>query len=402
MKIALIHYSLPPVTGGVERVLADHARLFTRHGHEVSAISGTPNANLGPGITTITLPELSQPSLVPPLATDPDHPWTAGHEQRADTLAEHFVSLLHGFDLAIVHNMLTMPFHLHATIALGRAANLLPIRWVNWIHDVAASNPDYFVPTDGPWTCLRTANPAFEHVAVSELRCREFSEVTGIPAPHVEIIPNGIDCEAHFGLTDELQHLSSKYRWLERDAILFHPARILRRKNIEAGLHTIAALRNEGIDAGLLITGAPDPHHSPSAAYAEELATLRKQLKLEDHVWFLGEHIHVSAEALQAAYALADILWFPSHREGFGLPLLEAAVRRLPILASPLEPLREQAIPGAQWLPDPFSAAEAVRKIRKMLENEAIQARKSVFRQSHWDHIYRRHIEPLLARPGKH
>ena len=29
MKIALLHYSSPPVVGGVESVLAHHARLMT-------------------------------------------------------------------------------------------------------------------------------------------------------------------------------------------------------------------------------------------------------------------------------------------------------------------------------------------------------------------------------------
>ena len=34
MKIALLHYSAPPIVGGVESVLAHHAREMAAAGHE--------------------------------------------------------------------------------------------------------------------------------------------------------------------------------------------------------------------------------------------------------------------------------------------------------------------------------------------------------------------------------
>ena len=36
-SIALLHYSVPPVVGGVESVLAQHARLMAGAGHAVRA-----------------------------------------------------------------------------------------------------------------------------------------------------------------------------------------------------------------------------------------------------------------------------------------------------------------------------------------------------------------------------
>jgi hypothetical protein len=39
MKIALMHYSTPPVVGGVESVMAHHARLMTAAGHSVRIIA---------------------------------------------------------------------------------------------------------------------------------------------------------------------------------------------------------------------------------------------------------------------------------------------------------------------------------------------------------------------------
>ena len=40
MKIAILHYSAPPVIGGVESVLAHHAKLMVSAGHEVQVIAG--------------------------------------------------------------------------------------------------------------------------------------------------------------------------------------------------------------------------------------------------------------------------------------------------------------------------------------------------------------------------
>ena len=36
MKIALVHYTYTPVIGGVEIIMAEHARLFAEQGHEVT------------------------------------------------------------------------------------------------------------------------------------------------------------------------------------------------------------------------------------------------------------------------------------------------------------------------------------------------------------------------------
>src|SRR5512132_55090 len=39
-KVALLHYSAPPIVGGVESVLGHHARLMAEAGHQVQIIAG--------------------------------------------------------------------------------------------------------------------------------------------------------------------------------------------------------------------------------------------------------------------------------------------------------------------------------------------------------------------------
>ena len=39
MKIAILHYSVPSIVGGVESVIAHHARLMSANGHSVRLIA---------------------------------------------------------------------------------------------------------------------------------------------------------------------------------------------------------------------------------------------------------------------------------------------------------------------------------------------------------------------------
>ena len=54
-KIALLHYSAPPVVGGVESVLGHHARLLADAGHEVRIVAGR-GEQIDPRIPFIHLP----------------------------------------------------------------------------------------------------------------------------------------------------------------------------------------------------------------------------------------------------------------------------------------------------------------------------------------------------------
>ncbi|MBM3125835.1 MAG: glycosyltransferase family 4 protein, partial [Chloroflexi bacterium] len=44
MKIVLLHYTIPPVVGGVERVIFHHARLMAADGHSIRLIAGRGRA----------------------------------------------------------------------------------------------------------------------------------------------------------------------------------------------------------------------------------------------------------------------------------------------------------------------------------------------------------------------
>ena len=55
MNIAILHYSVPPIVGGVESVIAHHARLMSTDGHAVRLIAARGDA-LSEQIPLIAMP----------------------------------------------------------------------------------------------------------------------------------------------------------------------------------------------------------------------------------------------------------------------------------------------------------------------------------------------------------
>ena len=68
--------------------------------------------------------------------------------------------------------------------------------------------------------------------------------------------------------------LCNRHRLIERDLVLFHPTRVLARKNLELDIEVVAALRKQGVDAVCVITGARDPHRPESDGYAATVRAL--------------------------------------------------------------------------------------------------------------------------------
>lgn len=86
-------------------------------------------------------------------------------------------------------------------------------------------------------------------------------------------------------------------------------------------------------------------------------------------------------KVLQALYAQAALMAYPSHYEGFGLPVVEAALQHCPILTSDVSSLPEAAGPGA-LLCHPNEVESIYDKLSELLDhpdiahNLAVEAEK--------------------------
>jgi glycosyltransferase involved in cell wall biosynthesis len=384
-------------------VVADQAAIFSAQGHDVTVIAGNLFNEAGNGrIASVVIPDISPTAL--PIVT-------ALEELRANSRSSIFAAARAGLedqlcialrdcDAVLVHNVCTMPFNLPLTAALAGLPALLPqVRFIAWIHDIAAINPDYSILPGNPWDFLRQSVPGYEYVAVSERRQTEWRSLTGCAVADCVVIPNGFSPERELQMSAFASRLVDQ-GILERDLVLLHPCRLLRRKNVEKSLRITAALRNRGTDAVLLITGAGDPHQAESSAYAAEVRQIRDNLQLAEAARFLGG-AGVLESDLPSLYLLSDALLLPSRQEGFGLPMLEAAFHRIPAFCSDIEPLNR--LPGAiPFSLDAHPDEIASLIIHHMQQWPANSPRKAVIRNHTWSAVYRNYLDPLLGATNNH
>jgi glycosyltransferase involved in cell wall biosynthesis len=103
----------------------------------------------------------------------------------------------------------------------------------------------------------------------------------------------------------------------------------------------------------------------------EGLRAFVRSLGLEDDVRLLG---YQSSDELDALYAAADCLVLPSLYEGFGLPVIEAMARSVPVVCSDIPVLREVAGESAVYF-DPTSSAAIADGIRRLLRDSVLADR---------------------------
>ena len=96
-------------------------------------------------------------------------------------------------------------------------------------------------------------------------------------------------------------------------------------------------------------------------------------------------------------YALSDALLMPSLEEGFGLPLLEAAVFRTPVFTTSLGPFREIGGDAIQMFGIDDTPAVCARQIvHALMDDRAYRLRRRILGTYRWDVVMRDRILPLL------
>ncbi len=398
MNIALIHYSAPPVVGGVESVLAQHARLMTSAGHAVRVLAarGEPVSRQIPFIP-IPLIDSRHPRVLAAKAELDCSRMPIDFEPLTTEITHALQVALTDVDLLIAHNVCSLNKNLMLTAAIQR---LDRPRKILWHHDLAWTTPRYQAELhDGyPWDLLRTDWGA-RHVVVSELRQHELAELMKIPLDSIVVIPNGLDQAAFFKLSPLTLSLLQQIDLTSGAPILLLPVRLTPRKNIELALRILADLRREMPEAILIVTGPLGAHNAANATYFEKLKNLRAELSLSGAAIFLAElsDSYLPDEVIVDFYRLADALFLPSREEGFGIPVIEAAFSKMPIFCTDIAPLRALGHEDVTY----FSPDEEPDRVARLIadrlqQNAAYRLAARVRRGYSWDSIYRDHIARLL------
>lgn len=405
MNIALLHYSVPPIVGGVESVLAHHARLMSADGQAVKLIAAR-GESLGEKITLIKMPLAdSRHERVSQMKMQLDHgEITKDFESLRDELANQLQSVLSDTDILIAHNVCSLNKNLALTAALHQlhASKKLP-RLILWHHDLAWTTPRYLSELhDGyPWDLLRTDWKNTTHIVVSELRRKELADLLKLDSDSILVIPNGVDASRFYKLESQTQVLINQTKLLDSAPILLLPVRVTPRKNIELALNTLAELKKYFPEAAFVVTGPLGPHNGNNVKYFEMLLNLRGQLGLRDSFHFLAEltDSFLPDEVIADFYRIADALFFPSYEEGFGIPLIEAAFSHLPAFCADIPPLRELGLSDATFFLPSDDASQVVKLLVNYFQSSATARLSMRARASfRWESIYQQHIAPVLLK----
>jgi glycosyltransferase involved in cell wall biosynthesis len=234
---------------------------------------------------------------------------------------------------------------------------------------------------------------------VSELRQRELAELFDIPPDHIAVVPNGLDASTFLKLEGQTRDLVDELGLTAANPLLLLPVRITARKNIELALRTLAALRTLFPDAALVVTGPPGPHNPANIEYFSRLKALRAELRLEGSAHFLAEVVeeYLPDGVIADLYRLADALILPSREEGFGIPLIEAGLVRIPVFCADIPTLRALGGSEVTYFSPDAEPQDIAALIASHLKGDPLHRLRVRVRHSYtWQGVYRERIAPLL------
>lgn len=291
-------------------------------------------------------------------------------------------------DLVIVHNVLTMPFNLPLVAALLDLGRPL----LAWTHDLATNDTQYaaYQRPEWPFSLLARPQPHVTYVAISRLRQVEIARTFGLAPRQIPVIPNGIDPLEFAGLGARARSLLRRAGALEAAPLVLVPLRVTPRKRLELVLEAAAEVRRRLPGLRVLVTGPLGPHNPANRQYGEWLLEERARLGLEEVVRFLfeqavpgGEH-PVRTRDMSELYRVSDAVLVTSAAEGFGLPVLEAALARVPVVCADLPVLREVGGRAVHTFPAGAGGREVADVVERVIALRPVRERRRTIRRYSW------------------
>jgi glycosyltransferase involved in cell wall biosynthesis len=241
-----------------------------------------------------------------------------------------------------------------------RAVNVVTLADVTWI---VAPDPGE-AGTVRVWRTVvpPVARRADRLIALSQAGVEHIVEHLRVPRERIDMVPlaAGLDDTVEPAAAGELR---ARLRLGAGPVILTVAAKKVH-KNLERLVRAMPAVVARHPDAMLVLPGKPTPHERDLRALVDELG-------LQGNVTFLG---YVDAPDLEGLYALAACFVFASINEGFGIPILEAMRRGVPVACARASALPEVAGDAARYF-DPYSVADIAAALLELIEDRTLAAR---------------------------
>ncbi|NTU98942.1 glycosyltransferase family 4 protein [Candidatus Falkowbacteria bacterium] len=216
------------------------------------------------------------------------------------------------------------------------------------------------------WSTLYALKRASKIITVSKFSQQEVIDVYKKELPlkcfeKINVIHNGYSRECYKVIDDQpaIDKVLNKYGITR--PFIFYLGRLERKKNTPRLVEAFGMMQQKIQGYTLVLTGRA------SFGY-EEVEYMISEYRLDSKVLKTG---WVSEFDLPYIFNGASAFIFPSHYEGFGIPLLEAMACNVPIAASNVAPIEEVAGDAALYF-DPASAQSISDSLFRVLTDEKL------------------------------
>ena len=228
------------------------------------------------------------------------------------------------------------------------------LRSVVTLHDVTFMHMPTFgrVTTWGMTHVVRrAARDADALIAVSAAARDDICATLGLDPSRFVVVPHGIGEVPRAAPVDEAA-LRARLR-LDYGRIVLCVAALRPHKNQELLVRALPRLPE---DITVVLAGRQEP-------YAERVNAIAAELGVDSRVRLTG---FLEDAELERLWTLAGCAAFPTRAEGFGLPVLEAMARGVPVACSDIPVLREVGGDVPEYF-DPFDPGAAAKAIEAAL-----------------------------------
>ena len=315
VRVGLVHWAIPPTTGGVESHVADLAGSLTELGCTVTIFTGERAAAALPGVEIVYLRHLDVELIRGSPSTSADST-SACKRALGEAIAARRLQVIHGHNL---HHFAAAP-----ALALDELRPRLGFRLHHTFHET--------------WPDVLHQRPVYRewdgNYAVSRFVQSECARYIGF-TPQVLLL--GVDVDRF--RARRLPLLQSA------QAVILHPARVLPWKGVHVSVEMLALLRQRGIGARLIITDT-----QRIVDWNEELVSYREHLLACIQARDLGDSIEFRATRyaeMPRLYEEADVVVYPTvGEEPYGLVPLEAMSMARPVVGSRSGGMLETIVDG--------------------------------------------------------
>jgi N-acetyl-alpha-D-glucosaminyl L-malate synthase BshA len=334
-----------PTYGGSGIVATELGLELANRGHDVHFITYSNPIRLDPGIPRIHYHEVEVSNY--PLFQYPPY---------CLALASRMMEVAEAYELDLLHVHYAIPHSIAALLAQQMMAPKRRLPFITTLHGtditLVGADPSYF-----PITKF-SIEKSDGVTSISEDLRRQTVEVFGV-TNEIRVIRNFINCDLYRPSPDRS---GAEAYAPAGEKLLIHVSNFRPVKRVLDCIRILAEVRKH-TPARLLMVG-----DGPDRGPAEHLA---RELKLTQHVTFLGKQNHV-----ERIIPLAHVLLMPSEMESFGLVSLEAMACGVAPVATRVGGVPELIVHGKSGFMEPAGdvAAQAARVV-ELLTDDALHQR---------------------------